>query len=231
MASTSRMLLRNLFPKPSPFEAPFTNPAMSTYSICSGMTFSELAVSASSFNRTSGTVARATFGSMVQKGKFAASAFPFSHRALKSVLLPTLGRPTMPVFRPLSCVRLSVLSGWLRRFRAPTVSSAASAAEAPATSGAAVWKGLAMDETPEEASTGSCSSALAPLRLSVDRPLAVGRKRVDKEVKAGNPRCHATTPTKPHSKAWTALRRTEVFCPRGAMAVRCPAQPMPALFT
>mmetsp|Transcript_56751 Transcript_56751/g.166086 ORF Transcript_56751/g.166086 Transcript_56751/m.166086 type:complete len:205 (+) Transcript_56751:593-1207(+) len=102
MASTSRMLLRNLFPRPSPLEAPFTSPAMSTYSICSGMTFSDLAVSPSSCSRVSGTVARATLGSIVQKGKFAASALPFSHKALKSVLFPTLGRPTMPVLRPRS---------------------------------------------------------------------------------------------------------------------------------
>ena len=35
--------------------------------------------------------------SMVQKGKFAASAVAFCRSALKSVDLPTLGSPTMPV--------------------------------------------------------------------------------------------------------------------------------------
>ena len=36
------------------------------------------------------------FGSMVQKGKFLASAIDFCARALKSVDLPTLGSPTSP---------------------------------------------------------------------------------------------------------------------------------------
>mmetsp|Transcript_32814 Transcript_32814/g.53232 ORF Transcript_32814/g.53232 Transcript_32814/m.53232 type:complete len:95 (-) Transcript_32814:193-477(-) len=42
-----------------------------------------------------------TFGSIVQKGKFAASAFAFSHRALNMVDLPTLGSPTIPALRRL----------------------------------------------------------------------------------------------------------------------------------
>mmetsp|Transcript_58133 Transcript_58133/g.165240 ORF Transcript_58133/g.165240 Transcript_58133/m.165240 type:complete len:200 (+) Transcript_58133:674-1273(+) len=138
-ASTSLMLLKNLLPSPSPLDAPLTRPAMSTYSICSGMTFAELARSASLPRRASGTVARATFGSMVQKGKFWASAFPFSHRALKSVLLPTFGRPTMPVFRPRSCVLTAprpvvvtaAACGRRRRGQAPGRSRAA-AASAPA---------------------------------------------------------------------------------------------------
>mmetsp|Transcript_31420 Transcript_31420/g.72888 ORF Transcript_31420/g.72888 Transcript_31420/m.72888 type:complete len:219 (-) Transcript_31420:10-666(-) len=47
IASHSRMSFRNLLPSPSPFEAPFTSPAMSTYSICSGMTLKDSAPSAS----------------------------------------------------------------------------------------------------------------------------------------------------------------------------------------
>lgn len=39
-----------------------------------------------------------TFGSMVQKGKFAASA-PAFVMALNSVLFPTFGSPTMPICR------------------------------------------------------------------------------------------------------------------------------------
>ena len=39
IASTSRILARNWFPSPSPFEAPFTSPAISTNSIAAGMIF------------------------------------------------------------------------------------------------------------------------------------------------------------------------------------------------
>ena len=39
---------------------------------------------------------RATLGSMVQKGKLAACASDLRASALKSVDLPTLGRPMMP---------------------------------------------------------------------------------------------------------------------------------------
>jgi hypothetical protein len=42
-----------------------------------------------------------TFGSMVQKGKFAASAFALESE-LKSVLLPTFGKPTMPQEKPMA---------------------------------------------------------------------------------------------------------------------------------
>ena len=41
-ASTSRMLERNLLPRPSPLDAPFTRPAMSTNSIVAGVNFSGL---------------------------------------------------------------------------------------------------------------------------------------------------------------------------------------------
>jgi hypothetical protein len=42
-----------------------------------------------------------TFGSIVQNGKFAASAFAFESE-LKSVLLPTFGRPTIPQEKPIA---------------------------------------------------------------------------------------------------------------------------------
>ena len=55
MASTSRMLDKNWFPRPSPLEAPFTRPAISTNSITAGVVFSELYISVSLFKRSSGT--------------------------------------------------------------------------------------------------------------------------------------------------------------------------------
>ena len=68
MASHSRMFARNLLPRPSPFEAPFTSPAMSVNStvaliICCGLT-----IFASSSRRGSDTSTMAEFGSMVQNG-------------------------------------------------------------------------------------------------------------------------------------------------------------------
>mmetsp|Transcript_57205 Transcript_57205/g.145286 ORF Transcript_57205/g.145286 Transcript_57205/m.145286 type:complete len:225 (-) Transcript_57205:225-899(-) len=105
MASVFRMFAKNLLPRPSPFEAPLIKPAMSTYSIISGTIFSDFAIAASSSKRESGTLARATFGSIVQKGKFAASAFPLCVSALNKVLFPTLGNPTKPVCSPRHRVR------------------------------------------------------------------------------------------------------------------------------
>jgi hypothetical protein len=40
-------------------------------------------------------------GSIVQNGKFAASALAVAVRALKSVDLPTLGSPIMPQLKPI----------------------------------------------------------------------------------------------------------------------------------
>ena len=95
MASVSRMLPRNWLPSPSPFEAPFTKPAMSTISTVVGMIFVVLTSAANAERRSSGTVITPTLGSMVQKGKLALCAFALL-RQLNSVDLPTLGRPTMP---------------------------------------------------------------------------------------------------------------------------------------
>ena len=51
MASTSRMLARNLFPRPSPLEAPLTRPAMSTNSMTAGVIFSGSYIFASASSR------------------------------------------------------------------------------------------------------------------------------------------------------------------------------------
>lgn len=51
--------------------------------------------SANLLSRSSGTVITPTLGSMVQKGKFADCALALD-KQLKSVDLPTLGRPTIP---------------------------------------------------------------------------------------------------------------------------------------
>jgi hypothetical protein len=55
------------------------------------------------FNLASGTEITPTLGSMVQKGKLAASALLFDI-ALKRVDLPTFGSPTMPHFSPIRSV-------------------------------------------------------------------------------------------------------------------------------
>ena len=68
MAWVSRMLARNWLPRPSPFDAPATSPAMSTNSTIAGMTLSGLSMAASFARRGSGTSTTPTFGSMVQKG-------------------------------------------------------------------------------------------------------------------------------------------------------------------
>ena len=44
IASHSRMLARNLLPRPSPLLAPLTRPAMSTYSTAVGMVFLDLLI-------------------------------------------------------------------------------------------------------------------------------------------------------------------------------------------
>jgi len=61
-ASTSRMWLRNLLPRPSPWEAPFTSPAMSTNSQAVGICVLTLATLASCGSRGSGTLTTPRFG-------------------------------------------------------------------------------------------------------------------------------------------------------------------------
>ena len=86
---------KNWFPNPSPFDAPFTKPAMSTISIVFGCTLFGFTNSANLVRRSSGTVITPTLGSIVQNGKFAACAFAFD-KQLNKVDLPTFGKPTIP---------------------------------------------------------------------------------------------------------------------------------------
>ena len=85
MASTSRILARNRLPKPSPLDAPRTSPAISMNSNWVGTVRAEPAMAESFRNRSSGTATRPVLGSMVQKGKFAASAADVDVSALNSV--------------------------------------------------------------------------------------------------------------------------------------------------
>ena len=59
-----------------------------------GIIFSDFAMFESLSNLSSGTVTTPMFGSIVQKGKFAACAFLDFVRALNSVDLPTFGKLT-----------------------------------------------------------------------------------------------------------------------------------------
>ena len=62
----------------SPWLAPLTRPAISTNSTLVGTIFCDLLRLERTSNRGSGTATTPTFGSIVQKGKFAACALPFS---------------------------------------------------------------------------------------------------------------------------------------------------------
>ena len=68
MTPTSRMLARNLLPRPSPLEAPATRPAMSTNCVVAGMTLAVGISWAILSKRGSGTLTMPMLGSMVQKG-------------------------------------------------------------------------------------------------------------------------------------------------------------------
>lgn len=98
IASVSRILARNLLPSPSPFDAPFTSPAMSTISTVAGTMLLGLQISTRRVRRSSGTEITPTLGSIVQNGKLADWALALL-RQLNRVDLPTLGSPTMPHFR------------------------------------------------------------------------------------------------------------------------------------
>jgi hypothetical protein len=52
-------------------------------------------------SRSSGTLTCPNCASIVQKGKFAACAFALD-KQLKSVDLPTFGKPTIPAFKAIS---------------------------------------------------------------------------------------------------------------------------------
>ncbi len=83
--ATARGVAAHLLPRPSPLLAPLTRPAMSTNSTVVGTVAAELLSWLSTAKRSSGTATTPTLGSMVQKGKFAAWALPFSHSALNRV--------------------------------------------------------------------------------------------------------------------------------------------------
>ena len=68
MASVSRMFARNWLPRPSPWLAPATKPAMSTNSTVAGTIFAGWSISASACRRSSGTGTMPTLGSMVANG-------------------------------------------------------------------------------------------------------------------------------------------------------------------
>ena len=68
IALVSRMFARNLLPRPSPCDAPFTSPAMSTISTIAGMIFCVLMRFSIRARRWSGTGTTPTFGSIVQNG-------------------------------------------------------------------------------------------------------------------------------------------------------------------
>src|SRR4030042_2885138 len=96
IASTSLILAKNLLPKPSPLWAPATNPAISTNFTVVGIVFLDFDISESLSNLASGNSTMPTFGSIVQKEKLDASTC-FFVKALKTVDLPTFGRPAIPI--------------------------------------------------------------------------------------------------------------------------------------
>ena len=62
------MFDKNWFPSPSPFDAPFTSPAISTNSTVAPTVLSGLTTFSKSFKRGSGTLTSPTFGSIVANG-------------------------------------------------------------------------------------------------------------------------------------------------------------------
>ena len=95
---------------------------MSTKVIRAGTTFADFAISASRSSRGSGTFTSPTFGSIVQKGKFAACAAAVRVSALNSVDFPTLGSPTIPILNAMATLPASARPLW----RAPRHGQAAS---------------------------------------------------------------------------------------------------------
>ena len=68
MASVSRMFARNWLPRPSPWLAPATRPAMSTNSTVAGTMRAGSSMAARASSRASGTGTTPTLGSMVANG-------------------------------------------------------------------------------------------------------------------------------------------------------------------
>lgn len=98
IASTSRILARNLFPRPSHWLAHLTSPAISTNSTVAGTIFLPSTVSLIFSSRSSATFTIPVLGSIVQNGKFPASAAYDFVSALNRVDLPTFGSQTIPTF-------------------------------------------------------------------------------------------------------------------------------------
>ena len=74
---------------------------MSTNVIRAGIILAEFAIAANLSKRVSGTFTSPTLGSIVQKGKFAAWAEAVLVSALNKVDLPTFGKPTIPILKPM----------------------------------------------------------------------------------------------------------------------------------
>ena len=102
IASHSLILAKNLFPNPSPLDAPLTKPAISTNVILVGIIILDEAIFANFSNFWSGTATSPVFGSIVQKGKLAVCALDVFVSALKRVDFPTLGSPIIPVLNPIT---------------------------------------------------------------------------------------------------------------------------------
>ena len=68
IASVSRILAKNLLPRPAPSDAPFTIPAISTKETTAGRRVCDPTISANAAKRVSGTPTTPTLGSMVAKG-------------------------------------------------------------------------------------------------------------------------------------------------------------------
>ena len=118
---------------------------------CGGArTFFDLLSSPSTSRRLSGTPTTPMLGSIVQNGKFAACACDSSISALKSVDLPTLGRPTMPVF---SAIVLTCTRPAARATMEPPPTMYAEARESIATS--RTRRGLCMQAVGRARSRGS----------------------------------------------------------------------------
>ena len=92
-ASVCRTAARYLFPEPSPR----ARPAISTNSMVAGVTLSGLWSSASQSSRLSGTFTVPRLGLSSKERYMAVSAFS-PVMALKRVLFPTFGNPTIPSF-------------------------------------------------------------------------------------------------------------------------------------
>src|SRR5699024_8808496 len=98
IASASRMLARNMLPRPSPSLAPLTMPAMSTRDPAAGSRVWLPKISASYASREPGTGTTPTSGTLVADDKFTTRTTSRG-TAEKRVNLPTLGGPTIPIVR------------------------------------------------------------------------------------------------------------------------------------